>query len=201
MSDEKRKYRMTKRAEAKQATRQRIVEAAMHLHEEIGPKATSISAIAEKAGVQRLTVYRHFPDETAIFQACTSHWLELNPPPDPETWAELDGAARLNAALTAFYDYFAGTERMWTTSHRDVEEVPALQEPMAEVAVFLSGVARDLAEHLTGVTPEQGTFETIDHALQFTTWRDLERLNMNTQEKVALVRGWLDLEAREDSDD
>jgi AcrR family transcriptional regulator len=59
----------------------------MQLHEEIGPRATTISAIADRAGVQRLTVYRHFPDETAVFQACTAHWLSLNPPPDPADWA------------------------------------------------------------------------------------------------------------------
>ena len=194
MSDQKRKYRMGKRADAKQETRQRIIEAAMHLHEEVGPKATSISAIADRAGVQRLAVYRHFPDETAIFEACTSHWLELNPPPDPAAWSNLTGTARLHAALTAFYDYFARTERMWAASHRDVEDVPALQAPMAEVASFLSGVADDLAHHLDAKRSYQDVRDTLDHALQFTTWKDLERVNLDTAKKVALVSGWLCLE-------
>ena len=80
----------------------------MRLHEELGPRATTISAIAEEAGVQRLTVYRHFPDETAVFQACTAHWLGLNPPPDPSGWAAIeDPLERLKAALTAFYRYYA----------------------------------------------------------------------------------------------
>jgi len=81
----KRPYQLKKRAMSREETRRKIVEATMHLHEEIGPRATTISAIAERAGVQRLTVYNHFPDETAVFQACTSHWLSLNPPPDTST--------------------------------------------------------------------------------------------------------------------
>ena len=132
---EKRKYQQKKRAEAQAETRQRIVEATMALHEEVGPRATTISAIAERAGVQRLTVYRHFPDETAVFQACTSHWLSLNPPPAPEDWADAaTPGERRAAALAAFDAYYGRTRAMWAASHRDVEQVPALQGPMAEFA-------------------------------------------------------------------
>ena len=134
----KRAYTLRKRAESQDETRHRIVEATMHLHEEIGPRATTISAIAERAGVQRLTVYRHFPDETAVFQACTTHWLSLHPPPDPAAWSDTeDGLDRARQALNAFYSYYAGTERMWSAAFRDVAEVPALQAPMAEVAAFM----------------------------------------------------------------
>ena len=82
-------------------TRRRIVEAAAGLHENVGPRDTTISAIAEKAGVQRLTVYRHFPDETELFKACTAHWLALNPPPDPASWADRQGLPSQAPALAA----------------------------------------------------------------------------------------------------
>jgi len=109
----KRKYQKTRRAEQQEQTRDKIVDAAMALHEELGPRATTIKAIAERAGVQRLTVYRHFEDDLAIFQACSSRWLELNPPPDPALWQELASPAeRTEEALRNIYTYYASNVRM-----------------------------------------------------------------------------------------
>src|SRR5689334_9601108 len=93
MSDQKRPYRMQRRAELEEQTRLRITESTVELHEELGPARTSISAIAERAGVRRSTVYRHFPDEEALFAACSSHWRTANPPPDPGAWAAIDDPA------------------------------------------------------------------------------------------------------------
>src|SRR5512133_580206 len=89
MSDQKRPYRMRRRAELEELTRRRITESAVALHEELGPARTSISAVAERAGVRRSTVYRHFPDEAALFAACSSHWRAANPAPDPRAWAAI----------------------------------------------------------------------------------------------------------------
>ncbi len=69
-----RKYELKQRAEKMSETRMRIVEATVELHEKLGPARTTISAIADRAGVQRLTVYRHFPDERSLFRACSGHW-------------------------------------------------------------------------------------------------------------------------------
>src|SRR5512142_3140694 len=89
MSGQKRPYRMTRRAELEEQTRRRITESAVALHEELGPAHTSISAIAVRAGVRRSTVYRHFPDEDALFTACSSRWRAANPPPDPRVWSSI----------------------------------------------------------------------------------------------------------------
>lgn len=192
MSDEKRPYRMSARAKAQEETRARIVEATMQLHEEIGPRATTISAIAERAGVQRLTVYRHFPNETAVFQACTSHWLELNPPPDPADWSDItDPVTRLRAALSAFYAYFAVTRRMWNVAFRDVAEVEALQQPMAEFGIFMDGVARDLVAAFGTGSAAPGLDPTVRHALHFLTWSNLDDLGLTDADKVDLVIGWI----------
>src|SRR4051795_8239602 len=100
MTDQKRTYRKTRRAALEEQTRIRITESAVALHEELGPARTSISAIADRAGVRRSTVYRHFPDEDAIFAACSSHWRALNPPPDLAAWVAIsDPAARTEQAL------------------------------------------------------------------------------------------------------
>src|SRR5918995_7197902 len=95
-----RKYQKKRRAEQQAETRQRIVEAMVALHREVGPARTTISAIAERAGVERLTVYRHFPDEYSMFEACTSHYATEVPGPDPTAWADIEEPAeRLRAAL------------------------------------------------------------------------------------------------------
>ena len=93
MSDQKRTYRKKQRAELEEQTRLRITESAVALHEELGPARTSISGIAERAGVRRSTVYRHFPDEDALFTACSTHWRAANPPPDPRSWSSIEDPA------------------------------------------------------------------------------------------------------------
>lgn len=183
---------MAERARSQEETRQRIIDATMQLHEELGPRATTISAIAEKAGVQRLTVYRHFPDEAAVFQACTAHWLSLNPPPDPSGWATVeDPLDRLKAALTALYRYYSSTSRMWSVSFRDVSEVPALREPMKRFTGFVAAIGDDLAARF-GAGRQQAAriAATIQHALAFPTWADLDARGLSDADKVALVARW-----------
>src|SRR5215813_5696546 len=128
MSDQKRAYRMTRRAENEEQTRLRITESAVALHEELGPARTSISAIAERAGVRRSTVYRHFPDEDTLFAACSSHWRAHNPPPDPRAWAaEADPAERSRRALGELYAFYASTEAMYVSLLRDEPLLPVVR--------------------------------------------------------------------------
>src|SRR5438876_5193774 len=106
-----RPYRLGRRAERQAQTRQRIVEAAVDLHTTVGPAATSISAIADRAGVQRHTVYAHFADETALFHACSSHWIGNNPFPDGAEWLEIvDPGERLRRALGDVYAWYERVE-------------------------------------------------------------------------------------------
>src|SRR5678815_277034 len=109
-----RRYVFKARGEQMAETRARIVEAIMQLHEEIGPRNTTVSAIAERAGVERLTVYRHFKDEAAMFAACSHRYLELNPPPEPSDWvSELDPVARARRGLETLYSFFRRTAPMF----------------------------------------------------------------------------------------
>src|SRR5688500_344824 len=122
-----RTYQKKRRAEREAETRQRIVEAIVSLHREVGPARTTVSAIAERAGVERLTVYRHFADETTMFQACSAHFATEVPGPDPAKWADVaEPAERLRAALLAFYDYYRRGEEMLVHVHRDLPRLPAL---------------------------------------------------------------------------
>jgi AcrR family transcriptional regulator len=189
----RRAYALKKRAESKDATRDRIVAAAVALHEEVGPKETTISAIAERAGVQRLTVYRHFPDETAMFHACTSHWLSLNLPPSADAWNGIaDPNARCHAALRALYRYYRRTQRMWSLSHRDEDAVPAMQGPMARFRQYLDSIHADLVR---GLAPSQRSRDavatTLRHALRFTTWASLAADGRRDDAAANLVMDWL----------
>src|SRR5215211_6662187 len=109
----RRPYRKGKRAASELETRLRITETAVELHERVGPARTSVKAIAERAGVQRATVYRHFPTEQALFDACTSHYYASHPMPDPSQWAaSTDHDERLRVALVQLYSWYGETEEM-----------------------------------------------------------------------------------------
>jgi AcrR family transcriptional regulator len=177
MSAEKRPYRMKRRAELEEQTRRRITESAVALHEELGPAQTSISAIAERAGVRRSTVYRHFPDEEALFEACSSHFRATNPPPDPGAWASIeDPAERTRTALRQLYAFYAGSEAMYVSLLRDELLVPALGRRLGDFHGFLGSIQDNLAagRGLRG-RRAQVVRAAIGHALAFPTWRSLTR--------------------------
>ena len=120
-----RTYTLRLRAEKQDATRQRIVEATVDLHRTVGPAQTTISAVAERAGVQRHTVYRHFPDEATLIKACASHFLATNPPPDTGAWGTVaDPVSRLRRGLTELYSYYAANQQMITSILRDSAVMP-----------------------------------------------------------------------------
>ena len=170
-----RKYEKKRRAEQESETRQRIVEAMVDLHREVGPARTTISAIAERAGVERLTVYRHFPDERSMFQACTTHYATMVPGPDPSGWASIEEPGeRLRAVLVAFYDYYRRAEDVLTHAVRDVAQLPALAEVLSPWGEFVGRVREDLLErwNVEGVGRARLAAAVL-HALRFETWQSL----------------------------
>src|SRR5262245_19818737 len=127
MSPEKRQYRKRQRAAGEEETRRRITEATVALHETVGPRRTTVKAVAERAGVQRATVYRHFPDEAALYAACQAHWVERQGPFDPAPLAAIpDPEERLRAALPVLYAYFRAGEPMIANLFRDEPHVETL---------------------------------------------------------------------------
>jgi AcrR family transcriptional regulator len=168
---------MKKRAELEEQTRLRITQSAVELHEKLGPAHTSISAIAERAGVRRSTVYRHFPDEDALFAACSSHWAAANPPPDPGPWGAIeDPAERTEAALRELYAFYGRTEGMFTSLLRDEPQVSPVQRGMAEFRGYL-GEVRDILMRGSGLRGARArrTRAVLGHALAFPTWVSLVR--------------------------
>jgi len=191
----KRVYRLSARAESQAETRQRIVDAAIELHEKLGPAHTPMSAIAERAGVQRLTLYRHFPDEAAMLAACTSHWGARHPFPEASLWDGIeDPAARAAVALAAHYDYYAGTRGMWAVAYRDAPLVKPIQPVLDHVDRHLT----DLAEQLAAAFGRKGATRrnlaaTLRHALCYLNWASLDERGLHdNSSKVSLVAQWLE---------
>jgi AcrR family transcriptional regulator len=174
MTNESRRYRMRRRAEAEQQTRLRITESTVHLHRTVGPARTTISAIAEHAGVRRSTVYRHFPDELSLFTACTGHWTAANPMPAIERWAASEHPdARLRGALEEVYDYYERNESMLTSILRD-QETPMVNRMLGGYRAYLASARDALMKHRkVSARARRRTAAAIGHALAFTTWQSL----------------------------
>jgi AcrR family transcriptional regulator len=176
MSSEKRKYTLKARAERQAETRQRIVEAAVALHQEVGPARTTVSEIARRAGIQRLTVYNNFPDEGELFAVCQGHFLERHPPPDPAPALGLeDPRDRVEHVLGDLYAWYRATEAMSGNVQRDRSLEPALDSLMSATwDAQMAGLAGTLGAGFTldGKQAER-LVALICVALHFWTWKRL----------------------------
>jgi AcrR family transcriptional regulator len=169
----KRKYELKARARRQAETRERIVEAAVDLHRTVGPVRTTISAIAQRAGVERHTVYAHFADERKLFEACTAHWEARHPFPDAERWTAIDDPeSRLRTALRDVYRWYEEVEADLVVFRRDAQ----VHELDAEVIARYDAYFVELADGLARGRPRRKTVRAaVGHALEFETWRSLVR--------------------------
>ncbi len=168
-----RRYTLKRRAERQEATRQRIVEAAVALHQSVGMARTTVTDIAERAGVGRLSVYRHFPDALTLGRACSGLYWERNPLPDPTPWRAVDDPhERLRRALRESYAYHRGTEAMMTRAFADAADSPIMTPYHTHW--------RRAADVVAAAWKVRGRTRTllraaIGHAITFPTWRSLVR--------------------------
>lgn len=171
----KRPYRLKQRAVEMAETRRRITEAAVQLHGTVGPARTTVSAIAELAGVQRHTVYRHFPTDEALLGACSAHYNDANPWPDVETWRAIgDPRRRLARALDELYAYYERTEPMLGNVLRDLELVDAIRPAIAPFESFRDDAIETLAAGWGARGRRRRVLvATLRHALDFQMWRSL----------------------------
>ncbi len=199
-TEQRRPYRKRRRADLEEQTRLQITEAAVDLHGSIGPARTTISAVAKRAGVQRGTVYRHFPDEQALFDACSSHWMTQHPLPDPDAWGAIeDPDERLRTALRQLYEWYERGEYMLEKTTRDVALVPALRPSMEAFAAWFDSAA----DAIVRLRAESGARRrrvraAVRHALAFETWRSLVREQRLTRtEAIELMAGLVGVAAHD----
>jgi AcrR family transcriptional regulator len=184
----KRKYELKKRAEQMGETRLRITEAAIELHGAVGPSRTTLSAVAERAGVERRTLYRHFPTEADLFTACSTHYFAANPWPELDGWRAIrDPRERLERALDELYAYYERTEPMFSNVLRDAEFVDFARDAVAPLYAYLEEAAeiliigrqvRGRRRHLVG--------GALRHALAFSTWRSLSANDIGRSDAAKL---------------
>jgi AcrR family transcriptional regulator len=178
MATQKRKYELKARAESQRRTRERIVQATMELHKEVGPAKTTVAEIARRADVQRLTVYNHFPEDIELFGACQAHWMGLHPLPAVSPALALPHPTeRVQAALRGFYGWYRETAPMAEKIQRDRGAVPALDALMEQTA---DARLAQLTDALAGGFRSRGRRAErqralIRLALDFWTWRRLNR--------------------------
>ncbi len=187
-STQKRKYELKARAERQRQTLGRIVAATVALHEEVGPARTTIADIARRAGVQRITVYKAFPEPGDLFAACQRRFVDANPQPDLAPSSGEDPIARLEAVLTKLYAWYRGTEAMERNIHGDRHLVPALDALMAETNdVRLSALAEGHARALARGKPRAATRALISLSLEFRTWELLAHQGMPDRDIARLL--------------
>lgn len=162
----------------------------MKLHGTVGPRRTTFSGVAKEAGVQRATVYSHFPDEAALFAACSAHYWAANPMPDPQRWPEIsDPRARLRQALAEMYEFFRATEGMLEKTSRDAPLVEGMAAPVAAFRAYVDAVVTAIVAG----RPERGKARlrvraAVGHAVSFTTWQSLVReQGLSDSEAVAMM--------------
>jgi AcrR family transcriptional regulator len=173
-STPQRAYRMGRRREGLDAMRQRIAEAAFELHATVGPAQTSISAVAERAGVQRHTVYNHFPDLGALFRACTEHGMRVTRVPEAAPWLAIDDPVlRLRRGLGELYAYYRANSRLLGNVVRDM----ALLGEIGGSEAFVERMTELFGALAGGWTDDAATtrlrMAAIGHAMSFETWRSL----------------------------
>ncbi len=185
----KRKYELKKRAAEMAETRLRITEAAIDLHGTVGPSRTTLSAVAERAGVERRTLYRHFPTEADLVAACSTHYFAANPWPDLGNWRAIrDPQQRLQRALDELYAYYERTEPMYSNVLRDAELDAVARDAVAPLHAYLDEAAEILivGRQVRG-RRRQLLGGALRHALAFSTWRSLSTNGIGRSDAAKLV--------------
>jgi AcrR family transcriptional regulator len=140
----------TVRTRDKAKTEQRLLAAARELFYDDGICATGVSAVAERAGVTKMTLYAHFPSKDDLVAA----YLEES---DRRWWEFLeerlsdygDSRDRLMAVCDAYREYFTAREMRGCAFVNCAAEFPDPDHPARRVIgrhkAGVRGRLRDLA--------------------------------------------------------
>ena len=184
-----RPYRKRKRARQEEETRRRITEAVVELHRTVGPAKTTVTEVAERAGVSRMTVYNHFPSDADLIEACSTHWSARNPAPDAARWTAADPPERLVGALRELYEWYRRTADMMGNVLRDAPIVPPLGEIVeARWQPYMEQVLHTLARGWSvDVADEEELRAALRLATDFSTWRAFVDSGMDDERAAGLA--------------
>jgi len=191
----RRPYRKKQRAESQARTRQKIVDAAIELHQAKGLAATSMKDIAARAKVGKVTVYRHFPDEAALIGACSGQYFQRHPFPDPEDWRSIDDASeRLRRGLRDAYAYYRATEPMMAQVLAEARDLPIMEPYHAHWRRAVDVLA---AAWLAPARRKAPLKAALALALSFDTWRLLVRTQRLSDDRAIALMMRLTRECQE----
>jgi AcrR family transcriptional regulator len=182
---------MRRRGEQVGRTRQRITDAAVRLHTTVGPSETSMSAVADAAGVTRLTLYRHFPSKDELFRACMTHWRALHPPPDVDRWRAIPSFhARLRTALDELYAWYGENAQDLFPIYRDADDTPdSNQRARKESNARMADAILDALE----ATParRRRVRAALGHVIGFWSWHSLVvEQGLTSREAAGMASGF-----------
>jgi AcrR family transcriptional regulator len=186
----RRSYTKRVRADKEAATRTRILDAALQLWAEIGPAAASITAIAQRARVQRLTIYRHFGDDAALRAATWKHFEASSSSPDPAAWAAIgDSAKRLRRAIRSLYAWYRANRSILERVLPEARHLDALADALADHRRYADGIVATLE---TGWSPRGKSRKpllaaALEHAVRFSTWKSLADAGLDDRQAARLI--------------
>jgi AcrR family transcriptional regulator len=197
-SSPKRRYELKKRADEMAKTHARITEAAIDLHGTVGPSRTTLSAVAKRAGVERRTLYRHFPTEADLFAACSAHYFSANPWPDLAGWRAIrDPQQRLERALDELYAYYERTEPMLRNVLRDAELGDFARDAVAPLQVYLDEAVEVLVSGRQARGRRRELLRgALRHAVAFSTWASLSGNGIERSDAVKLLSAMVEASGR-----
>lgn len=186
---QRRTYTKVRRAAAEEETRRRIIEALIELHEEVGPSRTTVSAVAERAGVERLTVYRHFPHEQSMIRACSAMYMERHPPPAPGPFEGVEPLLAVRSTLAAVYSWYRSNAAMFSNVLADAERMESVREASSDLLGYADALASQLDRLFAGRSAQRRA--TLRHALEFSTWQSLSRLTSSDRAAADTATAWV----------
>ena len=180
---------MGRRQDAVERTRDRITRAAFELHRTVGPARASISAVAEHAGVQRHTVYSHFPNMESLIEACTAHGMKLTALPDPVEWALVaDPVERLGIGLAELYAYYRANAQLLGNVTRDMAVMPELVAGSHAFFAEMGKMGSALSSGwVVGRESERAHAAAVGLAMGFGTWQSLTGSGLTDEEALAMM--------------
>lgn len=189
-----RRYTRHRRDAAMAETRRRIVEATVALHAEHGAARTTYAMIAARADVAVPTVYKHFPDLTALFGACTSHAGRGAPALGPELFDGIDDTAdRLRALASALFARHRALAPWLRWSQHEAALIPELGSFHARTRDEHLRFIRDALSPRFGSRPPEALIGLVEILTRYSAWETLTKdRGLSPEEAVAAVIDALD---------
>lgn len=123
-----RQYSMEVRAAQAARTRERILDAALAGYRERGIGATSLQAVARRAGVSASTILNHFGSAEELARVVVRQLAETLKVPDDSDWAERGRSRRIRRLVREMFAFYDRSAPWFEIFRAELNVDPALRE-------------------------------------------------------------------------